>query len=91
MQEYEEGDKDKKMGFQLYIITNDHDKMLVREDNSRQNRLEDFKEGFGMRKFGLWKDIDKYINKNTDSVEFGVTIYLGPCVEREKRRTEVRI
>lgn len=45
---------------------------------------------FGFPDFDLWTEVEKYVDKNSDSVEFGATIYFGTYVE-EKEGRRVRI
>lgn len=89
VEEYEAGDKNKKIGFQLYVITKDREKIFTLDDNSRQDELEDFEAGLGMRLI-MWKGIDRYTDKSMDSVEFGATIYSGSC-EDDNLRCRIHI
>lgn len=57
------------------------EKMFVLDDNSSVDKLKDFKKGLGWDAFIKWEYVQEYLDKESDSVEFGATIYYSACVK----------
>lgn len=79
---YDEKDKDKNIGYQVYVMNRDHDKMMVTEHDCSECELKDFKYSYE-RNF-YWSAIEEIVDKDSDMLMFGATMYLGTCMARKE-------